>query len=36
MKLCKDNEPPRFKLSETHYCKCWLCHPDVEKIQKGE
>ncbi len=36
MKLCKENEPPRFKLSETHYCKCWLCHPDVEKIQKGE
>ncbi|OCS84549.1 ABC transporter ATP-binding protein [Caryophanon tenue] len=27
-----EQEPPMFKVSETHYAKTWLLHPDAPKI----
>ena len=26
-------EPPMFKLSETHYAKTWLCDPRAPKVE---
>lgn len=27
-------EPPRYKVSETHYASTWLLHPDAPKVEK--
>ena len=27
-----EQEPPMFKVSDTHYAKTWLLHPDAPKI----
>ena len=36
--LAKDNkkEPPMFQVSDTHYAKTWLLHPDAPKISIPE
>jgi oligopeptide transport system ATP-binding protein len=32
MQIDFEQEPPMFKISETHYAKTWLLHPDAPKI----
>lgn len=32
MKIDFEEEPPMYKLSETHYAASWLLHPDAPKI----
>ena len=27
-------EPPLFKVSDTHYAKTWLLHPNAPKVEK--
>ena len=29
-------EPPMFKVTDTHYAKTWLLHPDAPKVEKPE
>ena len=29
-------EPPMFKVTDTHYAKTWLLHPSAPKIEKPE
>ena len=36
MKVCKEHEPEMRQLTPTHACKCFLCYPEVESLQKGE
>ena len=33
MKVCKENMPPHFKISETHESACWLCHENAPKVE---
>ena len=33
MKIDKLEEPPMFKISETHFAATWLLHPDAPKIE---
>ena len=33
MKIDYEQEPPYFKLSETHYAATWLLHPDAPKVE---
>lgn len=33
MKIDEREEPPMFKISETHYAATWLLHPDAPKIE---
>jgi oligopeptide transport system ATP-binding protein len=33
MKIDFEEEPPFFKISETHYAKTWLEHPDVPNVE---
>ena len=33
MKVCREEMPPEFELSEGHYCACWLRHPNAPEIQ---
>ncbi|TYR79510.1 ABC transporter ATP-binding protein [Priestia megaterium] len=33
MKIDFEQEPPMFKVSETHYAKTWLLHPDAPKVE---
>ena len=32
MKIDEREEPPMFKISETHSAATWLLHPDAPKI----
>ena len=32
MAIDYEKEPPMFKVSETHFAKTWLLHPDAPKI----
>ena len=32
MKIDFENEPPSFKLSDTHYASTWLLHPKAPKV----
>ncbi|MCM3641012.1 MULTISPECIES: ABC transporter ATP-binding protein [Priestia] len=32
MKIDFEQEPPMFKISDTHYAKTWLLHPDAPKV----
>lgn len=39
MKICLEERPPTFKLSDTHSSACWLLHKEatvVEPYEKGE
>ena len=36
MKIDTLEEPPMFKLTDTHYAKTWLLHPDAPKVEKPE
>ncbi|MBE5890375.1 MAG: ATP-binding cassette domain-containing protein [Lachnospiraceae bacterium] len=36
MKIDTLAEPPMFKVSDTHYAKTWLLHPDAPKVEKPE
>ncbi|WP_061859565.1 ABC transporter ATP-binding protein [Priestia megaterium] len=33
MKIDFEQEPPMFKISDTHYAKTWLLHPDTPKVE---
>jgi len=33
MKIDFEKEPPMFKVSDTHYAKTWLLHPDAPKAE---
>lgn len=33
MKVCLENQPPLFEVSEGHKCACWLCHSDAPKVE---
>ena len=33
MKIDFEEEPPFFKLSETHYAATWLLHPQAPKVE---
>lgn len=33
MKIDFEQEPPMFKVSETHYAATWLLHPDAPKVE---
>jgi len=33
MKIDEREEPPMFKISDTHYAATWLLHPDAPKIE---
>jgi len=34
MQIDFEQEPPRFKVSDTHFAKTWLLHPDAPKVKK--
>ncbi len=36
MKIDTIEEPPMFKVTDTHYAKTWLLHPDAPKVEKPE
>ena len=36
LKIDTLEEPPMFKVSETHYAKTWLLDPDAPKVEKPE
>jgi oligopeptide/dipeptide ABC transporter ATP-binding protein len=40
MRLCENNDPPRFDLTPYHYSHCWLQHSgsqqDVHEVYRGE
>mgnify|MGYP003303040793 CR=1 FL=1 len=36
MKIDTLKEPPMFQVSETHFAKTWLLHPDAPKVEKPE
>lgn len=36
MKIDFEQEPPMFKVSDTHYAKTWLLHPDAPKVEPPE
>ena len=36
MEIDFEEEPPMFKVSETHYAETWLLHPDAPKIEPPE
>ncbi|AEV95650.1 ABC transporter ATP-binding protein [Pediococcus claussenii] len=33
MKIDEEQEPPFFKVSDTHYAATWLLHPDAPKVE---
>ncbi|WP_077602756.1 ABC transporter ATP-binding protein [Oceanobacillus sojae] len=33
MKIDKEEQPPMFKVSDTHYAATWLLHPDAPKVE---
>ena len=32
MRLCEDNDPPRFQVNPDHYSRCWLHHPGSQRV----
>jgi oligopeptide transport system ATP-binding protein len=36
MKIDLEQEPPLFKVSDTHYAATWLLHPDAPKVEPPE
>ena len=36
LKIDTLEEPPMFKVTDTHYAKTWLLHPDAPKVEKPE
>lgn len=36
MKVDFEQEPPTYKISETHYASTWLLHPDAPKVELPE
>lgn len=36
MQIDLEEEPPMFKVSDTHYAATWLLHPDAPKVQPPE
>jgi oligopeptide transport system ATP-binding protein len=36
MKIDLEQEPPMFKISDTHYAATWLLHPDAPKVEPPE
>jgi oligopeptide transport system ATP-binding protein len=32
MKIDLEQEPPFFKVSDTHYAATWLLHPDAPRV----
>ena len=36
MKIDTLEEPPMFTVTDTHYAKTWLLHPDAPKVEKPE
>lgn len=36
MKIDFEQETPMFKVSDTHYVKSWLLHPDAPKVEPPE
>lgn len=36
MKIDTLEEPPMFRVTDTHYAKTWLLHPDAPKVEKPE
>jgi oligopeptide transport system ATP-binding protein len=36
LKIDFEQEPPFFKLSDTHYAATWLLHPNAPKVEKPE
>lgn len=36
MKIDFEEEPPMFKISDTHYAATWLLHPDAPKVEMPE
>lgn len=36
MKIDFIKEPPMFKITDTHYAKTWLLHPNAPKVEKPE
>ncbi len=37
MKICQEEQPPQFTLSEGHVASCWLLHPDCPSAEeRGE
>ena len=36
MKIDTLEEPPMFKVTDTHYAKTWLLHPDAPKVENPE
>lgn len=32
MEIDYEQEPPMFQVSETHFAKTWLLHPDAPKV----
>lgn len=36
MKIDFEEQPPMFKVSETHYAATWLLHPDAPKVELPE
>jgi len=36
MKIDFEEQPPMFKISDTHYAATWLLHPDAPKIEVPE
>ena len=33
MKICKDHQPERYDISDTHYTHCWLQHEFAPKVE---
>lgn len=36
LKIDLEQEPPMFKISDTHYAATWLLHPDAPKVEPPE
>ncbi|WP_026884467.1 ABC transporter ATP-binding protein [Clostridium akagii] len=36
MKICFDNMPENYNISEDHYSACWLNHPDAPKVNRND
>lgn len=36
MKIDFEQEPPKFDVTETHWAKTWLLHPDAPKVDKPQ
>jgi len=36
MRIDFEQEPPYFKISDTHYAATWLLHPDAPEVEKPE